>query len=74
MKLTSLIAQETAGRGAPFPDPDYGLLQLPGTGGTAPRRDPGKLPAVGRVIIVPTGGVSTVYANDGGIIVAYAAV
>lgn len=28
-------------------------------------------PAVGRVIVVPTGGVSTVYANDGGIVVAF---
>ncbi len=44
MKLTSLIAQGDRRRGAPFPDPDYGLLQLPGTGGTAPRRDSGKLP------------------------------
>ena len=74
MKLTSLIAQETAFAAPRSLTLTMAYCNCPERAGLLRGGILESCPAVGRVIIVPTGGVSTVYANDGGIIVAYAAV
>ena len=71
MKLTSLIAQETAGAAPRSLTLTMAYCNCPERAGLLRGGILESCPAVGRVIIVPTGGVSTVYANDGGIVLAY---
>ena len=72
-KLTALIAEETAGAAPRTLTLTMAYCNCPERAGLLRGEILEKCPAVKRVVIVPTGGVSTVYANDGGIIVAYAA-
>ncbi len=72
-KLTALIAEETTGAAPRTLTLTMAYCNCPERAGLLRGEILEKCPAVKRVVIVPTGGVSTVYANDGGIIVAYAA-
>ncbi len=73
-KMVTVIAEETAAVAPRSLTLTMAYCNCPERAGLLRGEILERCPAVKRVIIVPTGGVSTVYANDGGIIVAYAAI
>lgn len=71
-RLVEMIAQRTAALAAKSLQLVLSHCNCPERGAALKKKILQLCPAVGEVILVPTGGLSSCYANDGGIILAFA--